>query len=244
MISLDSTVFRPGFADRIERQIALARAAILWERVWPALWPASGIVGAFIAAALLGILAWLPAGLQVLTLLSVLGASGYFLYRNFQGFHAPDWHDGARRMERDSALTHRPITERGDRLLIGTNDEIAETLWRAHRRALLERADRLKLALPRSTLAMRDAYALRFAVLVLLLAGFVVAGSDWSRRLTAAFSLAGHGAPTATLDAWIDPPAYTGEAPIYLPHGDQLKPIAVPAGSSLALRVHGAQTLP
>jgi uncharacterized protein (TIGR02302 family) len=45
------------------------------------------------------------------------------------------------------------------------------------------------------------------------------------------------------LDAWIDPPLYTGEAPVYLaksgPHA-----IAVPQGSILNLRVHGADHRP
>ena len=41
----DTTDSRPGSS---ERYVALARAAILWERVWPALWPASGIVAAFL----------------------------------------------------------------------------------------------------------------------------------------------------------------------------------------------------
>ena len=238
------TGFRPGFRDRIERRIALARVVVLWERIWPRLWPASGIVGAFVAAALLGILAWLPAGLQVLALLCVVGACAYFLYRNFDDFRAPDWHEGARRLERDSALVHRPITERNDNLLIGTGDAVAEGLWNAHLRALLNRQHRLRVALPQPTLAARDPYALRFLILLLVLAGFVVAGSDWSRRLCTAFTAASHGAPTATLDAWIDPPAYTGEAPIYLPRGEPSKPIAVPAGSTLALRVHGVNSTP
>ncbi len=244
MLLLLWTGSHPGLGDRIERRIALARATILWERIWRAFWPATGIIGVFFAAALFGTLMWLPAGLQVLALFCAIGATAYFAYRNFHGLRLPDWHEGARRIERDNALIHRPITERVDKLLIGTGDEVAENLWRAHIRALFECQHRVKLALPHPMLGKRDPHALRFAVLALVVTGFVVAGPDWSHRLAAAFSVAGHSAPTATLDAWIDPPAYTGEAPIYLPRGDAAKAITAPVGSTLALRVHGARAQP
>src|SRR5262249_17700124 len=81
--------------------------------------------------------------------------------------------------------------------------------------------------------------AIRFVILLLLIAGFVVAGHDWTRRLVMSFSLGGSGTTTATLDAWINPPTYTGLAPIYLPRGDQSVPIDAPEGSAVAVRVHG-----
>src|SRR5947199_95456 len=42
LVSIDSC---PGLNRRIERRVALARAAVLWERAWPLLWPALGIAG-------------------------------------------------------------------------------------------------------------------------------------------------------------------------------------------------------
>ncbi len=236
--SIDS---RPGLNRRIERRIAFARAAIVWERLWPRLWPAAGILGAVIALALLGVFEHLPVTLHALVLIVAFSAAAYFLWTRFQDFGLPDWIDGARRVERDSALPHRPITERYDRLAAGYGDALAETLWHAHVRALLARHDRLHPAWPRASLAKQDPYFLRYAVLLLLVIGIVVARTDASRRLAAAFSL-GQAASIVTLDAWIDPPAYTGEAPIYLPRGTANKSIAVPAGSKLALRVHGRAT--
>src|ERR1051326_4012924 len=109
MLLLVWTERRPGFSDRIERRIWLARAAIAWERIWPALWPASGILGAFAAAALLGLFGYIGTGLRIPLLLAALGASGWFVYRNLRGFKEPSWAEGARRLERDSALPHRPI---------------------------------------------------------------------------------------------------------------------------------------
>src|SRR3954453_16692420 len=113
LVSIDS---QPGLSNRIGRRIALARAAIWWGRVWPRLWPATGILMLFFALALFGLFAHLPAVLHALALMAAFGTAGYFLYRNFEHFRAPGWNDGARRLERDSALSHRPLTERHDQL--------------------------------------------------------------------------------------------------------------------------------
>src|SRR5262249_50379767 len=142
---------------------------------------------------------------------------------------------------RDSGLNHRPISEGSDALFAGAGDAWAEELWRAHLRQRLASAFRLRLSLPRSTLAQRDPRALRYLVLVLALAGVVVARQDFADRLMTAFSNAGAGG-NATLDAWIDPPGYTGEPPVYL-HASNPS-LAVPAGSILNLRVHGADHAP
>ncbi len=230
--------------DRSERYIAVARLSLWWERVWPALWPATGIIGLFAAAALFDLFAKIPASLHLILLLVAVGLAGYFLFRNFQNFRAPDWQESARRVERDSTLAHRPITERHDRLAAGSGDAIAEALWRVHMKRLLAAIYRLRLRLPSPGLPARDPYALRYVVLLLLVGGFVMAGSDWSRRLIAGFTPDSNSSDSsALLDAWITPPAYTGVAPIYLVRAAD-KPIAVPAGSQLVLRVHEASSKP
>lgn len=237
------TESRPGWSDRIERRIAFARASILWERLWPALWPATGILAVWIATALLGTFALIPAVFRILIFLGALSAAGYYLHRNLRGLRVPEWWDGARRLERDSELSHRPITERDDRLAAGWGDELAEGLWLAHLRALLAQQHPLRFVLPKSTLADYDPYHLRWLVLLLLIVAVGVARSEWSGRLTGALSL-GQSIPVATLEAWINPPDYTGEAPIYLPRGTSPREIAAPAGSMLSLRVHGGGAMP
>src|ERR1041385_1869646 len=169
---------RPGWNSRIERRIALARAAIFWERLWPRLWPASGILGLLLALSLLDVFAHLPVALHALMLIAAFSAAGYCLWTKLQDFHLPDWADGARRVERESALPHRPITERYDRLAAGSGDALAEALWRAHVRALLARHDRLRFAVPHASLAKQDPHFFRYIVLLLLIAGVFAAGSD------------------------------------------------------------------
>ncbi len=241
----DSIVSRPGWkAERHERYIALARLVLAWEHAWPALWPATAIIGLYIAAAFLGIADALPGALRSLILVAVLVATGYALYREFRNWRTPGWEDAARRVERDSALPHRPITERNDRLSVGAGDPFAESLWRAHVVQLLRRLGRLKLKPPAPGLAAKDPWALRYIVLLVLCAALLFAGADWQRRLALAFTLdEGAGAPVVSLDAWITPPAYTGWAPLYLRPGTNAV-VAAPAGSELVLRVHGGRIAP
>ncbi len=244
---LDSIAFRPGWkAEPHERTIALARAVLLWERVWPALWPATGVVGLYIAAALSGITGFLPGALHSLLFLAVLFAAGYLLLREFRRVTMPAWFDAARRVERDSRLANRPITERDDRLVAGNGDAMAESLWRAHLVQLLRGMDCLRLAAPSPGLAKKDQYGLRYFVLFALFAGILFAGTDWQRRLATAITIEeGANAPAASVDAWITPPSYTGWAPIYLRPAHALgTPIAVPANSLLMLRVHGGRMAP
>ncbi|HTW33669.1 MAG TPA: TIGR02302 family protein [Rhizomicrobium sp.] len=242
----NKTASRPGYrAEASERYVRTARLAILWERLWRASWPATGLLGLFIAAALFGLFENAPQWLHLSLLFLVVLAAGSFLHQNLMDFKLPRWEDGARRVEQDSALAHRPISEANDRLAAGMGDPWTEELWRAHLKQLLARIAGLKVRWPRPGLQKRDRYALRFVTLLLVVGGFVWAGSDAGKRLAVAFTPdSGTGASAASLDAWINPPAYTGEAPIYLQHPADGEGVAVPVGSELVLRVHAARGLP
>jgi uncharacterized protein (TIGR02302 family) len=160
-------------------------------------------------------------------------------YFQLEHFSWPHWEDGARRLERDSALEHRPISESADALAAGRGDAFAEELWRAHLKARLALLPAFRLALPHSTLASRDPKGLRYGVLVLILFGLVVARGDAWRRLQS--MVTPNPGVIATMDAWIEPPAYTGESPVYLGEAGKL---AVLAGSVLKVRIHGADHRP
>ncbi|MGC8534673.1 MAG: DUF4175 domain-containing protein [Rhizomicrobium sp.] len=234
---------RPGWkTDRVERFIALARVIAAFERLWSGLWPATGLIGLWLAAALFGTFARLPGWLHLFLLLLVIVAIADRIFLQWQSFAWPSWQEGARRLERDSTLAHRPISEAEDTLVLGRGNAFAEALWRAHRRAALARITRLRLGLAHPDLAKKDPRGLRFAVLALVVGGVVVAGHNWSARLAGAFRPDFSPAQSARLDAWITPPAYTGEAPLYL--GGHTKRILVPQGSQLVIHVHGALAPP
>jgi uncharacterized protein (TIGR02302 family) len=234
-------VFHPGWsADPLRRRIALARLALALERLLPGLWPAAGYIGAYFALALLGAFAVLPWPVQALLLAGAITAAGLSLAENFAGFTWPGTLEGARRLERDSGLPHRPISERDDTLAGGLGDALAEGLWKLHQARSLP-AGGLRVAPPRADLASRDPYGLRWYLAILLAAALVVARGHVRDRLIGAFD-SGAGA-MARIDAWIDPPPYTG-APLQSLTAEDKGVIAVPAGSVLRLRVHGAPRAP
>ena len=129
--SSPKTASLPGWQTdnqaRIARLTGWARAAVTVERLAPALWPALGFAGLYLALALFGVFAFLPWVLQALALAATITAIGLSLDYGFEGFVWPRWQDGARRLERDSGLAHRPISESADQLI--GNDPFAQHLW-------------------------------------------------------------------------------------------------------------------
>jgi uncharacterized protein (TIGR02302 family) len=223
--------------DPLDRRVALARAVLAVERVLPRLWPAFGFIGFYLALALTGIFAFVAWPLQALLLAAAITASALSLYDGFEDFAWPRSLDAARRLERDSGLAHRPISERDD-VLVG-EDPFAKALWALHRARTLP--GKFRLGLPRTDIAARDPQGLRWYLLIALAVGIVLARGDTGARLTSAFD-SGAGA-AASLDAWIDPPPYTGLPLTSLRVGDD-GVIRVPQGSVLNLRVHGAPRTP
>ncbi|MGZ5925659.1 MAG: DUF4175 domain-containing protein [Rhizomicrobium sp.] len=220
---------------RLMRRIRSARFVLIVERVIPALWPAIGVLGLYFALALFGLFTVIPWLVHSLVLAAAVTATGLALEDGFRDFRWPGWRDAARRLERDNALSHRPISEADDRLMAGDADPVALELWARHRARALP--DNLQVAWPNPDFDARDPRRLHLVLLVLLVASLIVARGDWRTRLIGAFDSGA--AAGISLDAWVDPPPYTGMAPIYLPAGEN-RVIAVPAGAILNLRAHGA----
>ncbi len=233
----DRTNFPTGWtADPLDRRIALARAAVGIERLLPALWPALGFAGLYLAAALFGLFRYIPWEAQSLLLAGAVTAVALSLLLGLERFVWPDVFEGARRLERDSGLVHRPISERDD-ILSGGADPVTLALWDAHR-ARMARLGALRLSAPMADLRTRDPKGLRWYLAVVLIAGLVVARGDIGPRLWRAFD----SGTAVSIDAWIDPPAYTGLPLTAVTPGE--RDVSIPAGSVLNLRVHGAPHAP
>jgi len=242
-LSSDSIASPTGF-ERSSAPVGLARGALLWERVWVRLWPASGVLGLLFAAALAGVLEPLPWFGHAVVIAFAVTFAGLALERTFADFRLPDWDDGARRIERRSGLADRPLTEGNDRLAAGRGDGYAEALWCETLRRRLAAARNLRVGWPSPHLASRDPRALRYGVLLLVTAAAIAANTSWRERLGQAFLASENvNGVVAGLDAWIDPPAYTGQAPIYLSPAMR-EEVPVPAGARLNVRVHGADYAP
>ncbi|WP_193367203.1 TIGR02302 family protein [Pelagibius marinus] len=240
--------------------LTLARGAVAWEIIWPAVWPLLGVLGIFLALALSGILPGLPGWLHSVLLatfaLAALGALGHALRR----IALPDEQAGKRRLERDSGLDHRPLTALEDRMAAGTADVEARALWRAHQRRVIARLGQLRVGLPRPGMAAFDPWALRGLVVLLVLVGFAASEGNVGTRLAGAVtpSFTRETRLPPSLDAWINPPAYTGLAPIYLEAqigageteaeaqaaGPPREALRVPAGSVLLAQVQGGSGAP
>jgi uncharacterized protein (TIGR02302 family) len=241
----------------LARRIALARAALFWERLWPRLWPPLGIAGLLVALALLEIPellpAWGHAGLLAVFAIAFAAA----LWRGARGFELPTRSDALRRLETASGLSHRPLGLADDRLAAGTDDPVSRGLWEAHRRRAEALAARLRVGTPRSDLVRRDPWGLRQALVLVLALGLVVAGVDAPARIARALD-PGIGIPSGpppVVDAWLSPPAYTGLPPVFLvrPAGAQgdgasanaapaeAGTLSVPVSSVLTVKLHGGR---
>jgi uncharacterized protein (TIGR02302 family) len=235
----------------IGRRIGLARANLLWERFWPAFAPLIGLALLFVDLGLLGTWSILPFWLHIgLVALFAIGAAAALWY-GVRRLAWPHRVEAMRRVEQASGLKHRPLTGLEDQLA-GNPDPAARALWAAHQRRLAAALSRLTPGWPQSGLTQADAYGLRAVVVCLLFVGLVSAGRDEApERLADAFRLRVPTAaePVAVLDAWINPPAYTGLAPVFLTRDGAAKPapaeaILVPTGSTLFARLSGVKEAP
>src|SRR5437660_1416427 len=170
---IDSDVEKPGTPrqgpppGRV--RLRLATLAILWERLWPALWPAIALVGLFLVLALADLFRLLPGWLHAALLAGFALAILVFLGRAAWRLRPPGIAAARRRLERASGLEHRPLTALADRLAGGGNDPQAAALWAAHRTRMAAATRRLRIGLPEAGLAAIDPFALRAALVLLLL---------------------------------------------------------------------------
>ena len=232
----------------LARALNRARLALLWEQLWPALAAMAMATGLFLALSWLGLWIVLPPlgraiGLVIFIVLAIAATVPLFRIR------WPSATQGLRRLDRESLLPHRPATAIADAMAPETSDAFGVALWRAHIERALLAARSLKAGRPLPKLALRDPMALRGLVLILVVASFVAAGSDRTRRIAAAFDWHGVvGAANYRIDAWVTPPAYTGRPPLILPglrpaetttQARLDEPVTVPAGSTLVVRATG-----
>jgi uncharacterized protein (TIGR02302 family) len=249
--SSSKPVMSSGGNSALSRAVDRARSAILWERLWPALAAPATAVGLFLAVSWLGLWLWLPPsgraiGLSLFILLAVAATLPLLRLR------LPTREDALRRLDGRSGLPHRPATTIADDIAVPTTDPFSVALWRAHIERALRSAKELKAGPPMPRLARRDPFALRALVLVLVIATFVAAGGERMRRISAAFDWQGVVAPANfRVDAWVNPPTYTGKPPVILPglragepaqqtaSNSSAPALAVPAGSMLVIRATG-----
>jgi uncharacterized protein (TIGR02302 family) len=148
------------------------------------------------------------------------------------------------RLDQDSGVPHRPASSLEDTLANRSSDPATQALWALHRARLEAEIARLKIAAPSPRVPQRDRYALRAMALVLVFATAITAGPERYARVAAAFDwrMAAPTAPGVRVDAWIDPPPYTGKPPVMLQIGRAAESpahaagLAAPVGSNVVIR--------
>lgn len=214
-----------------------AFAALWWERLAPVLWPVAILLAVYAGLALFGL--WDAVGdpWRAIAALAGLGLAGWFAWRAWKKFAAPTHEDAARRVEEDSGITARPhealLDQPADR------DEVSIALWQAHRDRMSARLSGANARRPKAAWAAIDAWGLRVALVLFVIVGVGVAGEFAAGRLGDAFGLRPiyRSNGDLTVDAWLDPPAYTGRAPIII--REDMARIEAPEGSTLIVRTAG-----
>ncbi|MCP1547701.1 MULTISPECIES: TIGR02302 family protein [Methylorubrum] len=233
---------------RLDRLVAQARAAGLWERAWPVLWRGLGVVLAFLAASWLGL--WLDVsplgrmiGLGLFALLLVAALWPVVRLRALSRREALARID--REAARDGGTAHDPASSIEDTLAVGQSDPVTRALWALHQSRAAAAVARLKAGRPRPHMPGHDPLALRAGVLVAALAALFVAGPEWRGRVAAAFDWREPqaAAPSFRVDGWIDPPIYTRVPPLIVTMSgtpkDPVQRLRAPVNSTLIVRIAG-----
>lgn len=230
-------------SSRLEALLGRARLVIGFERLWPAVVLAGVVVSLFFAASWLGLWIVVPGWARVVGVAAFAAALAAPLMMAVRGRRVSRT-DAMTRLDRDSGQQHRPVSASQDRLADPDADPLTQALWALHRRRAAAAAAAVRLAPPSPRLVDRDFYAVRGIALVALAAAAFVAGADKEGRVASAFAwrAAVPAGPGFRLDAWIDPPAYTGRAPILLSGligADPQPPTSVPVHSTVVIRSSG-----
>lgn len=217
----------------------LAFCVVLIERLWRLIWPASPVFSVFLALCWFGLFAQLSFWWHIVVLYGLIFSALLTLAR-LRHLRVPRRIDVDRRIELRSGLKFQPLESQNDILSGNQPTDLTWVLWQEHQRRMAETVHGLEVGTPHPGIPKRDPFALRSLFILIACLGFCFSFGKSGGTIGDAFGFA----PMVKfddlrIDAWVDPPAYTHKAPIYLSNRSQLsnQPITVPAGSEFTLRV-------
>ncbi len=228
----------------LDKLAGRATAALSWETVWPVIVALLIVAGVFLTLSWLGLWINLPRWAR-LTGLAVFALGAAAALYPLTKFRLPARKAALARVDRDSGLPHSPATTLDDILANGHGEATTRALWNIHLKRSEKNAESLKVSLPSPGVPLYDRYAVRAGVLAAVISTAFVAGPEKYARVLAAFDwqTAGSVSQGFRLDAWIDPPPYTGRPPILLKaqtDGNKdtsgVQQVRAPVGSTIIVR--------
>ncbi|UJW75138.1 TIGR02302 family protein [Rhizobium sp. SL42] len=230
----------PALARRVGFKRLLARLVLFAERLLPLFLPVAGIAALFVSLAWFGVYRELPEYLR-LALVFVLIFAFVSCLLPFLRLRLPTSGEADRLLEERNGLPHQPVAVQDDEPAFET--PFARALWQEHQRRMAERIAALDTGLPQPDIARFDRYALRAIPALLFVTALAYSGSNGAGTIADAFRqhAAESQTPDMRIDAWITPPAYTGQAPVFLSGlGTQDdNGVSVPQHSKITVRISG-----
>ena len=235
----------------VRKELRKTRWAMWSETITRAFWPAMVVICLVLAFGLLGgFSAFGPLVHRVLLAVAVLliGAS---LVLGGMRLQKPGLAEITDRL--DESDRRRPLAALRDRLAVGRGQESSETVWRAHRDRARDALTGLRARWPDLRLSSQDSWGLRYLAPVLLIVALIGGAGQLPSRLAAVTDPAPlNGEDSAQVfdrdpvaEAWITPPAYTGQATLYLERqAADAAPLQIPQGSEVTIRVTDTTDLP
>ncbi|NNL89786.1 MAG: DUF4175 family protein [Marinicaulis sp.] len=224
-----------------EFSILAARLVLIWERYWPAVLPALAVPYLFVIFGMFGGVSILPFALHWAALAIGAVLFALVIWRRTGKVSWPTRRDAQARLEADGAVKHAALQALDDEPFEGPGNP----LWEAHQKENRRRASAARLAGVRATASDGDPWGFRFIALGVFAIALIAARGEPFDRIVAAFSPDATRSPGALVaDVWVEPPEYTGKAPIYLmrsgetKNGDQ-EQVNMPEGSRLVAQVTG-----
>jgi uncharacterized protein (TIGR02302 family) len=230
----------PALAKRVAINRGLAQLVLFCERLAPLLLIPASIVAIFLSLSWLGLFRDMPSLLRW-PLVFVLTFGFVAALLPLTRLRWPKVPDADRLLEERNHLPHQPVRVQEDEPAFET--PFARALWQEHQRRMATKIASLDPGLPRPDIARFDRNGLRAVPALLLVVAFAYSGSNTAGRISDAFRFADgqDNQPGIRIDAWITPPGYTGQPPVFLTsrNGEAPRDSSVPAKSVVTVRFTG-----
>ncbi len=248
----DSLTARSSHTGPLSARLASVRrhAALVLhiERVRPAVLPVLTALGLYVLAGLCRLPQHLPDPARWLLLLCGGGLCIGSLRARLRALPALPASAIDRRIERASGLPNQPLAVLEDHPApLSTDEDHTQALWQVHQARSLAALEHLRAGWPDLLPASATGRAAIGGLLTCLCIATLLAGANAPGRILAAF-IPGRDDPDVPLphiEAWITPPAYTPDAPVFLgTNQNPANPPRIAQAARLSVVVSGMTSAP